>query len=127
MAAVVIDGISVVDFSVLSLEKKNPLTEVSQDIQGLTDQVYYAFSTIGFVYFRNIGIPQKMVRSSVRFIKAYSYDKKNNVIWNFCGRLAWHDNRGLKMRLAVALARCIVVLCFIRLTKVSVKVKVNYE
>ncbi|XP_022798472.1 UPF0676 protein C1494.01-like [Stylophora pistillata] len=71
MAAVVIDGISVVDFSVLSLEKKNPLTEVSQDIQGLTDQVYYAFSTIGFVYFRNHGITQKMIDSAFKVFDTF--------------------------------------------------------
>ena len=56
-----VDGIPVVDFSAMSLENKNPLSEGDPSIRDLADQVYQAFSTIGFVYLRNHGIPQEMV------------------------------------------------------------------
>jgi len=56
-----VDGIPVVDFSAMSLENKNPLSEDDPAIRDLADQVYQAFSTIGFVYLRNHGIPQEMV------------------------------------------------------------------
>ena len=56
-----VDGIPVVDFSAMSLENKNPLSEDDPTIRDLADQVYQAFSTIGFVYLRNHGIPQEMV------------------------------------------------------------------
>ena len=56
-----VDGIPVVDFSAMSLENKNPLSEDAPSIRDLADQVYQAFSTIGFVYLRNHGIPQEMV------------------------------------------------------------------
>lgn len=56
-----VDGIPVVDFSAMSLENKNPLNEDDATIRDLADQVYQAFSTIGFVYLRNHGIPQEMV------------------------------------------------------------------
>lgn len=56
-----VDGIPVVDFSAMSLENKNPLSEDDSTIRDLADQVYQAFSTIGFVYLRNHGIPQEMV------------------------------------------------------------------
>ena len=56
-----VDGIPVVDFSAMSLENKNPLSEDDATIRDLADQVYQAFSTIGFVYLRNHGIPQEMV------------------------------------------------------------------
>lgn len=56
-----VDGIPVVDFSAMSLENKNPLSEDDSTIRDLADQVYQAFSTIGFVYLRNHGIPQERV------------------------------------------------------------------
>ena len=56
-----VDGIPVVDFSAMSLENKNLLSEDDPTIKDLADQVYQAFSTIGFVYLRNHGIPQEMV------------------------------------------------------------------
>ena len=56
-----VDGIPIVDFSAMSLENKNPLSEDDPIIRDLADQVYQAFSTIGFVYLRNHGIPQEMV------------------------------------------------------------------
>ena len=56
-----VDGIPVVDFSAMSLENKNPLSEDDPTIRDLADQVHQAFSTIGFVYLRNHGIPQEMV------------------------------------------------------------------
>ena len=54
------DGIPVVDFSALSLENNDPLSEITETIQDLAYQVYQAFSTIGFVYLKNHGIPQEM-------------------------------------------------------------------
>ena len=57
------DGIPVVDFSAMSLENKNPLSDNGEAIIDLADQVYQAFSTIGFVYLKNHGIPQEMVSS----------------------------------------------------------------
>lgn len=55
------DEIPVVDFNALNLENKDPFSEVSKEIEDLADQVYQAFSTIGFVYLKNHGIPQEMV------------------------------------------------------------------
>ena len=61
------DGIPVVDFSALSVENKDPFSEISKGIQDLVDQVYQAFSTIGFVYLKNHGIPQEMVSFPLTF------------------------------------------------------------
>ena len=58
-----VDGIPVVDFSAMSLENKDPLSKNNETIKDLADQVYQAFSTIGFVYLKNHGIPQEMVSS----------------------------------------------------------------
>nr|XP_058970280.1 uncharacterized protein LOC131796687 [Pocillopora verrucosa] len=57
------DEIPVVDFSALSLENKDPFSKISKDIEELADQVYQAFSTIGFVYLKNHGIPQEVIDS----------------------------------------------------------------
>ena len=59
--AVNISGIPVVDFSAMGLQNKDPLNENNEAIKELADQVYQAFSTIGFVYLKNHGIPQEMV------------------------------------------------------------------
>ena len=56
-----ISGIPVVDFSAMGLRNKDPLSENSEDIKRLADQVYHAFSTSGFVYLKNHGIPQETV------------------------------------------------------------------
>ena len=61
-----ISGIPVVDFSAMSLRNKDPLSENSEDIKILADQVYHAFSTSGFVYLKNHGIPQEMVSTTFR-------------------------------------------------------------
>ena len=53
--------IPVVDFSAMSLENADPSTENKQAVKILADQLYRAFSTIGFVYLQNHGIPQQMV------------------------------------------------------------------
>ncbi|KAJ7333563.1 hypothetical protein OS493_017101 [Desmophyllum pertusum] len=47
----------------MSLENKNPLSDNGEAIIDLADQVYQAFSTIGFVYLKNHGIPQEMIDS----------------------------------------------------------------
>jgi len=56
-----ISGIPVVDFSAMSLKHKDPLKENAEAVKGLADQVYQAFTTIGFVYLKNHGIPQEVV------------------------------------------------------------------
>lgn len=53
--------IPVVDFSSMSLDNKKPLSENNiAAVKELAEQVYQAFSTIGFVYITNHGIPQKL-------------------------------------------------------------------
>ncbi|XP_078359493.1 uncharacterized protein LOC144643969 [Oculina patagonica] len=59
-----ISGIPVVDFSAMSLEHNNPLSKNADDVKKLADQVYQAFSTIGFVYLKNHGIPQEIIDST---------------------------------------------------------------
>lgn len=63
--AVNISGIPVVDFSAMSLTNKEPLRENDESIKKLADQIHQAFSTIGFVYLKNHGIPQELV-STIR-------------------------------------------------------------
>ena len=70
------DEIPVVDFSALSLENKDPFSEISTDIEELADQVYQAFSTIGFVYLKNHGIPQEVV-SELSFLRGGERDVTN--------------------------------------------------
>ena len=60
-----ISGIPVVDFSAMSLKHKDPLKENAEAVQELADQVYQAFTTIGFVYLKNHGIPQEVVSGYV--------------------------------------------------------------
>ena len=71
------DEIPVVDFSALSLENKDPFSEISKDIEELADQVYQAFSTIGFVYLKNHGIPQEVV-SEFSFLRGCKIDVVTN-------------------------------------------------
>ncbi|PFX20630.1 UPF0676 protein C1494.01 [Stylophora pistillata] len=52
-------AIPVVDFSAMSLKNNDPPDKNSQAIKTLADQLYQAFSTIGFVYLKNHGIPQE--------------------------------------------------------------------
>ena len=59
--AVNISGIPVVDFSAMSLKNKDTLNEKDEAIKDLANQIYHAFSTIGFVYLKNHGIPQEVV------------------------------------------------------------------
>ena len=51
-----ISGIPVVDFSAMSLQNDSSMRENSD-----ADHVHQAFSTIGFVYLKNHGIPQEKV------------------------------------------------------------------
>ena len=53
--------IPIVDFSAMSLEHEDPLKESFEAVKILADQVFQAFSTIGFVYLKNHGIPQETV------------------------------------------------------------------
>ena len=71
------DEIPVVDFIPLSLENKDPFSKISKDIEELADQVYQAFSTIGFVYLKNHGIPQEVV-SEFSFLRGCEIDVVTN-------------------------------------------------
>ena len=57
--------IPVVDFSAMSLDV-NP-DQSSQAVKDLAKQVYQAFSTIGFVYITNHGIPQETASFSCSY------------------------------------------------------------
>ena len=64
-------AIPVVDFSAMSLQNNSqPWAENSNAVKDLADELYNAFSTVGFVYLKNHGIPQEMVRfcSNVCFV-----------------------------------------------------------
>ena len=56
-----ISGIPVVDFSAMSLQNDSSMRENSDAVKQLADHVHQAFSTIGFVYLKNHGIPQEKV------------------------------------------------------------------
>ena len=56
-----ISGIPVVDFSAMSLQNDSSVRENSDAVKQLADHVHQAFSTIGFVYLKNHGIPQEKV------------------------------------------------------------------
>ena len=53
--------IPVVDFSAMSIKHKDPLNENLEAVRIVADQVHQAFSTIGFVYLKNHGIPEETV------------------------------------------------------------------
>ena len=80
-------AIPIVDFSAMSLQNANLPDNNSQAIKTLADQLYRAFSTIGFVYLKNHGIPQEEVSLLLNNRKWYSFirikeknkpKKKNN-------------------------------------------------
>ena len=54
-------NIPVVDFSAMSLDNKDPLSENGQAIRIVANEVYRAFSTTGFVYLKNHGISKETV------------------------------------------------------------------
>ena len=56
--------IPIVDFNAMSLEHEDPLKESFEAVKILADQVFQAFSTIGFVYLKNHGIPQETVSNA---------------------------------------------------------------
>ena len=58
--------IPVVDFSAMSLDVKDP-DQSSPAVKDLAKQVYQAFSTIGFVYITNHGIPQETASLSCSY------------------------------------------------------------
>ena len=79
-------AIPIVDFSAMSLQNTDLPDNNSQAIKTLADQLYRAFSTIGFVYLKNHGIPQEEVSLLLNNRKWYSFirikkknkPKKNN-------------------------------------------------
>ena len=62
--------IPVVDFSAMSLDVRDP-DRSNQAIKDLAKQVYQAFSTIGFVYITNHGIPQETASLSCSYHLLY--------------------------------------------------------
>lgn len=62
--------IPIVDFSAMSVEHKDPLKENFEAVKTVADEVYQAFSTIGFVFLKNHGISQETVR--FRILVTYS-------------------------------------------------------
>jgi len=52
----------VVDFREMSLEKLGN-DGSSESVQQVADKIYQAFSSVGFVYIKNHGIPQEKVTS----------------------------------------------------------------
>ena len=57
--------IPVVDFSCLSLKRQtSELSMQEEGIHSLAEQIYDAFSNIGFVYLKNHGISQDQVYSN---------------------------------------------------------------
>ena len=55
-------SIPVVDFGSMCLGKTAEQCS-AQGIRQLADEIYQAFSTVGFVYIKNHGIPQEKVRT----------------------------------------------------------------
>ena len=55
-------SIPVVDFSQMNVEKVTE-DDSPESIQQLADEIHRAFSTMGFIYLKNHGIPQEKVRS----------------------------------------------------------------
>ena len=73
-------AIPIVDFSAMSLQNANLPDNNSPAIKTLADQLYRAFSTIGFVYLKNHGIPQEEVSLLLNNRKWYPFiriKKKN--------------------------------------------------
>lgn len=53
-------SIPVVDFGQMSLDK--PVKDCSvESVKQMADKIHQAFSTVGFVYIKNHGIPQEQV------------------------------------------------------------------
>ena len=57
--------VPVVDFSQVSLEKAAEDCFSKLSLQELTGKIHQAFSTVGFVYLKNHGIPQEKVNFSL--------------------------------------------------------------
>ncbi|KAJ8031567.1 hypothetical protein HOLleu_24798 [Holothuria leucospilota] len=52
------ESIKIIDFGAYSLERDSP-----DNIKHLADEIYHAFTTIGFFYLKNTGFPNHVVRS----------------------------------------------------------------
>ena len=69
-----ISGIPVIDFSAMSLTHNDPLKKNPEVVKELADQVYQAFTTIGFVYLKNHGIPQEVASTYMHTVhELYSF------------------------------------------------------
>ena len=57
-----VSGIPLVDFSAMSVEHEMVSSYSDDQVLEIARQIHQAFSTVGFVYLKNHGISQKMVR-----------------------------------------------------------------
>ena len=57
--------IPVVDFSAYSICKNEECDEVNPEINKLAQEIYDAFTTVGFVYIKNHGIPESEVCTGI--------------------------------------------------------------
>ena len=86
MAATVTD-IPVVDFSAMSLDNKDPLSENDQAIRIVANEVYRAFSTTGFVYLKNHGISKETVSTeqNSKLIRTLGpFIENTRLFWQCC-------------------------------------------
>ena len=61
-------AIPVVDFSALSLQHDDTPDYTAEPIKHVANEIYKAFSTVGFVYLKNHGLPQEKVPSFIILI-----------------------------------------------------------
>ena len=54
--------IAVVDFACFNYFDGTDLSESNAEVERLAQEIYDAFTTIGFVYIKNHGIPEEEVR-----------------------------------------------------------------
>ena len=71
-----VSDIPVGDFSALSLQRETLPDVRDDDVMKLVKQLHDAFSTIGFVYLKNHGIPQEQVQDLAYFKYFRSNQKK---------------------------------------------------
>ena len=60
----IVSGIPLVDFSAMSIEHESHPNASEEAVKALARKMYEAFSTVGFVYLRNHGIPQEQVTAT---------------------------------------------------------------
>ena len=63
----IVSGIPLVDFSAMSIEHASHPSVNDEAVKALAAKVFQAFSTVGFVYLKNHGIPQEQVTHASTF------------------------------------------------------------